>query len=240
MIKKISDEVTMHRHMDQIRLAGRQGSEANKVFVRFLANALDRIGSEKSLERRAPFFTEDVGLIEARKFLPVNGDEDPKFTAAINVVMKNEGTGYVNRDNGEEPSRFGILQSTAARYGFRGEIRNLTGTEGRAIYTKIWGESGAGNLPQPLSLVHFDTYVNSPAAARKFLAKCHGDAEAYLKQRGQRYQRLVELKPQRFGRYLNGWMNRIRNLRTITAEYKKAAQLAANMEVLLQSDGNLT
>ena len=89
-----------------------------------------------------------------------------------------------------------------------------------AIYQKIWKESGAENLPYPLSLVHFDTYVNSPAAAGKLLKASHGDVDAYLKGRSERYTRLATLKPARFGKYFAGWMNRIKNLQAIVKQHQ--------------------
>ncbi len=70
-----------------------------------------------------------------------------------------------------ESSRFGILQSTAKEYGYKGNIRNITRADAEAIYKKIWDKSGAASLSYPLSLVHFDTYVNSPAAASKAVEK---------------------------------------------------------------------
>ena len=144
------------------------------------------------------------------------------FKEILGTVLKHEGSSYVRRDGGRGASRFGILQSTAREYGYKGNVRNMTQADAEAIYKKMWDRSGAAALPYPLSLVHFDTYVNSPAAARKLLQKSGGNTDAYLEMRAQRYHRLAKLRPARYARYLNGWMNRISSLRNITHEYMVA------------------
>ncbi|MBZ0156196.1 MAG: hypothetical protein K8I29_08315 [Alphaproteobacteria bacterium] len=161
------------------------------------------------------------GLLSAPFPVPphpsAEGGEDTRFRESLAVVLKHEGSAYVRRDGGRESSRFGILQSTAREYGYRGEVRHLTRAEAESIYRKIWDKSGAASLPPPLSMVHFDTYVNSPAAARKLLDRSGGDVNAYLGLRAQRYRRLAELRPQRYARYLKGWMNRIASLRDLAS-----------------------
>lgn len=142
------------------------------------------------------------------------------FKEILKVVLKHEGSAYVKRD-GFESSKMGILQSTANEFGYKGDIKDLTRADAEAIYKKIWNRSGAAKLPYPLSLVHFDTYVNSPAAARKILKKSEGSVDAYLEMRGQRFQRLAQRRPARFARYLKGWMARVNHLKQITTEYAR-------------------
>jgi lysozyme family protein len=153
---------------------------------------------------------------------------DMKFREGLAAVLKHEGSGLVRRDGGRESSKYGILQTTAREFGYKGDIRNITKEEAEGIYRKIWDKSGAESLPYPLSLVHFDTYVNSPAAAKKLLAKSGGNTETYLKMRAQRYHRLAELRPERFGKYLKGWMNRIASLKNITTEYQTLKNIASS------------
>jgi len=153
------------------------------------------------------------------------------FKEIVKVVMKHEGSGYVKKD-GVESSKMGILQSTANEFGYKGDIKDLTRADAEAIYKKIWNRSGAAKLPYPLSLVHFDTYVNSPAAARKILAKSEGNVDAYLEMRGQRFQRLADRRPARFGRYLKGWMARVNHLRQITTEYAQVHETGASQKTV--------
>ncbi|MBI5848162.1 MAG: hypothetical protein HZB31_09480 [Nitrospirae bacterium] len=141
------------------------------------------------------------------------------FKEILKVVLKHEGSSYVKKDGMRESSKMGILQSTANEFGYKGDIKDLTRADAEAIYKKIWNRSGAAKLPYPLSLIHFDTYVNSPAAARKILAKSEGNVDTYLDMRGQRFQRLAQRRPARFGRYLKGWMARVDHLKQISTEY---------------------
>jgi lysozyme family protein len=137
----------------------------------------------------------------------------------IHFILRQEGSTYVSRDGGKESSKFGILQSTARGYGFQGNIKDLTRPEAEAIYEKLWQESGAQKLPRDLAIVHFDTYINSPVAARKMLKASGGDTENYLELRAQRYTRLAEKKPERYAKYMKGWMNRVERLRSMVAQY---------------------
>jgi lysozyme family protein len=61
--------------------------------------------------------------------------------------------------------------------------------------------------------------VNSPSAADKILTKSQGNTDVYLRLREQRYARLAEIKPEQYGKYLKGWNNRIKNLRTMVAQH---------------------
>lgn len=156
----------------------------------------------------------------------VTGPDD-KFQEALKFVLEKEGSRHVRKDGGHESSRYGILQSTASEYGYRGNVKDLTKAEAEAIYKKLWQKSGAESLPRPLSTVHFDTYVNSPAAAEKILAKSRGNTDIYLRLREKRYARLAEIRPEQYGKYLKGWNNRIDSLRTMVARINQGANLRA-------------
>jgi lysozyme family protein len=136
----------------------------------------------------------------------------------IRFVMTQEGSRYIAQDGGSESSRYGILQSTAERFGYQGSVKDMSKKEAEAIYEKLWKDSGAQNLKPDLALVHFDTYVNSPSAARKMLKACDGNADDYLSMRSTRYSRLSSLRPERYEKYFKGWMNRIENLRSMVAQ----------------------
>jgi len=150
---------------------------------------------------------------------PAETSRDVKFREGLKFVLEKEGSKFVQKDGEKESSRYGILQSTAAYYGYKGDVRNLSRADVEAIYRKVWEKSGAASLPFPLSTVHFDSYVNNPAAAKRFLAKSQGNVETYLRLREQRYIRLAEIKPGQYGKYLKGWKNRIQGLRNMVADY---------------------
>ena len=141
-----------------------------------------------------------------------------RFEEALNFVLKHEGKNLVHRDGASgESSMYGILQSTANENGYKGNIKDITVEDVKAIYRKIWEKSGASSLPPALSVVHFDTYVNNPAMAKKLLNRSKGDINIYLKMREQQYVSLAEKRPEVFKRYLKGWKTRVDNLRTMIA-----------------------
>lgn len=153
-------------------------------------------------------------------------DEETRFRKCLDFVLKKEGNRLVKEDTGKGASRYGILQSTARAFGYRGNIKNITMDQVEAIYRKIWDRSGAGSLPYPLCIVHFDTYVNSPAAAQKILQRSGGDIDSYLDMREKRYIRLATGKPQVYAKYLKGWRNRVDSLRTVVAQHQKDTMYA--------------
>jgi len=164
-------------------------------------------------------------LLDPKTLPPYLADFSPREPAiegspmkqVIRFVMKQEGSRYVARDGGKESSKYGVLRATARGYGYEGSIKNLSQADAEAIYEKMWKESGAEKLPRDLAIVHFDTYINSPAAARRMLKASGGDTETYLNLRAQRYMRLVSRRPERFGKYAKGWMNRVERLRSLVA-----------------------
>ena len=148
-------------------------------------------------------------------------DEEERFRKCLDFVLKKEGSRLVKEDAGKGASRYGILQSTARAFGYQGNIKNIRMDQVESIYRKIWDRSGAGSLPYPLSVVHFDTYVNSPAAAQRILQKTGGAIDSYLDMREKRYVKLAIGKPQVYAKYLRGWQNRIDSLRTVVAQHEK-------------------
>ena len=185
-------------------------------FETLLETSLGQIENQLAPLEKAP-------AVQSLQAIPVSGPalvqegDNSRFKEILATVLKHEGSAYVHSDGGAESSKFGILQSTAREYGYKGNIRNITRADAEAIYKKIWDKSGAASLPYPLSLVHFDTYVNSPAAAAKLLKKSAGNTDSYLAMRVHRYTRLAELRPSQYGKYLKGWINRVADLRNITA-----------------------
>ncbi len=150
-------------------------------------------------------------------------DDKAKFSEGLKIVFKHEGTRLVTEDGGgSESSKYGVIESTARAYGYQGDMKAFSKADAEFIYKKIWDKSGAGSLPYPLSVIHFDTFVNSPVMAKKLLKQSNGNVETYLDLRLQRYNRMAKLKPERYAKYLNGWTNRIRSLKGVAHAYANA------------------
>lgn len=190
---------------------------AGTSFEKILTESFKQIVEIEKPVFKAPAFNNT--LLFPTPVIQKGPDQDPQFKKILNVVMKHEGKAYVKEDGGRGASRFGILESTAREFGYKGNIKNISQADAEAIYKKIWDRSGASSLSYPLSLIHFDSYVNSPNAAKKFLEKSDGNVDTYLKMREQRYKRLANVRPQMYARYLKGWMNRVNGLKNIVTEY---------------------
>jgi len=191
--------------------------DQENLFLNLLIQSVTRISEKAVSPQVAPG---PVAGPDPRNSAPL-GDNEHAMEEIFRFVFGQEGSAYVARDGGTESSKYGILQVTANRYGYGGSVKDMSRTEAEAIYKKMWEESGAQNLPPSLALVHFDTYINSPAAAKKMLQASGGDVNTYLRLRSQRYLRLAELKPERYAKYEKGWMNRVQSLRTMAAAQMK-------------------
>jgi lysozyme family protein len=191
-----------------------------------------KTGKNVRMQRSGPSFEEVLtkNLHKSPSVLPLNNvipEADAKFQEGLKFVLEREGSKHVREDGGRESSKYGILQSTAREHGYKGNIKDLTKADVEVIYRKLWEKSGAESLPFPLSTVHFDTYVNSPSASEKILAKSQGNTDVYLRLREQRYARLAEIRPEQYGKYLKGWNTRINNLRSMVAQNKYGTSFKA-------------
>lgn len=133
------------------------------------------------------------------------------FEAAARIIMKHEGRTLVRNDNGMGPSKYGILQSTLQEYDPKGEIaqsvEQLDDEKAKQMYAKIWQRSGSGNLPYPLNIIHFDTYLHRPRTAMEAMNASGGDPMKYLETRQTSLRGLKSYRT--FG---VGWERRIGNL----------------------------
>jgi len=192
---------------------------SNVPFEHLLSKSLEEIEKNNLPSQK--------NMLEVDLSLPV--DEETKFKKCFKFVLEKEGSKFVRVDGGSgESSKYGILQSTARALGYKGNIKDITQNEVERIYRKFWEQSGAASLSFPLAVVHFDTYINNPASAKKLLEKSKGDIDTYLKLREQRYVRLASAKPEVYGKYLQGWKNRIKSLRIMVAAHIKTNDYASN------------
>jgi lysozyme family protein len=98
------------------------------------------------------------------------------FSVAIERVLSHEG-GYTNypSDPGGE-TNWGITSRTAARWGYKGDMRFLPREKAVEIYeNEYWLGTKCDLLPFPLSFQLFDAAVNSgPTQAIKWLQRSLG------------------------------------------------------------------
>ncbi len=131
------------------------------------------------------------------------------FSAAVNFTMGQEG-GLANDTGGV--TKFGISQK--AHPGL--DITKLTPADAGSIYhNEYWKAIDGDNIHDPkLAAAAFDAAVNQgPSNANKWLAESGGDVSKYLDLREQHYRELAASDPEKYGKYLNGWLLRLTSFR---------------------------
>ncbi len=128
---------------------------------------------------------------------------------AINFVMqKMEGSGIVANDNGQGPSKFGIV---GADNGLTPQqVVGLTPDKAAQIYkTNYWDAIGADNLPANMRLAAFDTAVNlGVPQAKQLIQQADGDPNKLIAERGAFYANLVQQNPAKYSSSAQGWAAR--------------------------------
>lgn len=128
---------------------------------------------------------------------------------AIARVIQREG-GYVNdpADIGGE-TKFGISKNAYPNL----DIANITEAQAAEIYKRdYWDAINADQLPANIREAAFDAAVNQGVDwTRQALAQAGNDLQAFLQLRAARYQQIVDANPSQ-QRFLQGWMNRLRDV----------------------------
>ena len=144
--------------------------------------------------------------------------------------------GYVNDpdDNGGE-TKFGVAKNANQDL----DITNLDWAGAKDVYyRRYWMNGSCDKLPGRVAVLHFDSCVNHGVGrANKFLQQALGVGvdgvigpvtagkafqmdnielcNSICDQRDQFYRRIVENNPSQ-GKYLNGWLRRINEMRAFT------------------------
>ena len=139
---------------------------------------------------------------------------DEIFERAFKKVLKFEGgSKYLKDDAGKGPTKYGINQTANPDV----DIKNLTEDQAKEIYRKrywnaIDGDALAAKNPQ-LAIIAFDAAVNQgPGTAKQMLAQAGDSPYELLKLRQQRYVDLKNQNPEKFGKFLGGWTERVSSL----------------------------
>lgn len=135
------------------------------------------------------------------------------FEEAANHVLAAEGGAKITTDTGGL-TKFGISQK--AHPGL--DIANLTQDEALKLYkSEYWDKIGASQLPPDLQLTAFDAAINQGVEKTKsMLAAAHGNVEVFNNMRRAEYEHLAQTDPAKYGKYLQGWLNRLDNLKDAT------------------------
>jgi hypothetical protein len=146
------------------------------------------------------------------------------------------GTGIVTHDTGGL-TKFGISQKAHPDV----DIANLT-QDGAAKILKsdYWDKINGDTLPAPIQHTAMDAAVNQGVEnANKWLAESGGDPEKFNQLRADHYNALAKANPEKYGKYLDGWLKRLENVANepILAEgsaprIQSVDQMGANVDEL--------
>jgi len=156
------------------------------------------------------------------------------FDAALAFTFQSEG-GYSNspRDPGGE-TNYGISDmADGVRDGktdLDGDgvpevlISLMTKAQAAAKYRReYWQAVGADDLKTPLDIAAFDTAVNCGVPrTRRWLRICL-DWRGLIEKRRAHYGLLVRLRPDKYGPFFRGWMNRVYALEKLCTNVEGAS-----------------
>jgi lysozyme family protein len=155
----------------------------------------------------------DGGMVAFAKGGKPNTDV---FERAFQTVLRLEGGAkFVADDAGKGPTKYGINQTANPDL----DVKNLTEDQAREIYrkrywNKINGDALAAKNPA-LATIAFDAAVNQGTGpANKMVAAAGGDPTKLIEMRKQRYDALVQAKPEAYGQFSKGWDKRLASLAT--------------------------
>jgi len=171
----------------------------------------------------------DGGVIAFAKGGKPNTDA---FENAFQTVLRLEGGAkYVPDDAGKGPTKYGINQTANPDV----DVKNLTEAQARDIYrkrywNKINGDALAAKNPE-LAKIAFDAAVNQGTGpANKMVAAADGDPAKLLEMRKQRYDALVQSKPEKYGQFSKGWDKRLASLATAAVPIGSAQAAPSNTD----------
>lgn len=141
------------------------------------------------------------------------------FKKALSFVLKWEG-GYVNNPNDKGgATNKGITQGTynnwlIAQGKSRKDVKFISQQEVEEIYYKnYWLKAGCDKMSKVFAVICFDTAVNMGAGrVKEFLQAARWtDPQKFLAAREQKYREFAKYGNQKI--FLNGWLNRLNDLR---------------------------
>ena len=98
------------------------------------------------------------------------------------------------------------------------DVANLTREGAEKIYKeKYWNAYGIDEVPENMRLLAFDIAVNHRSDfAKKMIGEIKNGAmpDKILNQRLKEYQRLATTEPDKYGKYYNGWKDRLNRIST--------------------------
>lgn len=192
------------------------------LFIFHLFNTWQSQSAEASIAYSAPAEYDreelrnfEIVWIEADLKPPPTPKKKPKIQfkdIAAFVVKDLEGDDKIAREPNGGIAKFGI--NSNAHPGV--DVESLTRQEAyKILKRKYWDKIDGDNLPVNIRLVAFDAAVNHGTGfAKKIIQKAKNCENKLIKLRKAEYIRIVTANPTKYGRYKEGWFNRLDRLKS--------------------------
>lgn len=150
------------------------------------------------------------------------------FLRALKLLLRNEG-GFSNHKNDKGGrTNYGITQSTYSSYlrqlGLPNkDVKDLNEEDVKDFYyNEFWKRYGINKIKDPgLAYIVFDTAVNAGNTVSAIYKKCDNNPEKFLDLRRD-FHINVANKEKDQKEFLEGWLNRVNNLREDLVKFKTA------------------
>ena len=131
------------------------------------------------------------------------------FDQAVEFTLQHEGGAQVTDANNAQV-KWGINAKDHPGV----DVSGLSRDDAKAIYhEQYWKAIGGDSLPDNMKLAAFDTaVVEGVTRAKQWLAESEGDPQKFLARRAAFEAELAAKDPERYGRFVKAWGNRIRDL----------------------------
>jgi len=150
---------------------------------------------------------------------------------ALNFVMNDlEGGDKITADTGGV-TRYGISQNANPDV----DVSKLTPMKAAFILRRDYYDKVVDpNMPPDMKLVAFDAAVShGEGTAKELIKQSGGDARLLLDLRAKEYTRLARENPDKYGKYLDGWKNRLSKVETQIDMMRGTPADAATQESLV-------
>lgn len=134
------------------------------------------------------------------------------FENAVRFEIEVEGGARLVRDTGGL-TKYGISQRAFPHL----DIENLTLYQAEQIYKQYyWDRANCDSVLDELKLAVFDCAINQGVSHAVSLYRQYPDLRQYLDARAAQYRSLARNNPERYGRYLQGWLNRLNHVYNVS------------------------
>lgn len=147
-------------------------------------------------------------LLKQPKLSDLGITANPNFEAAMAFTMQEEG-GYNPNEPRGAVALHGINSEFHPEFFQDPSYANMVKT-----YKEYWDAiPGIETMKQDWAVAAFDASFNcGPGRAKAWLTQSNGDLDRFIELREQHFQNLATKNPATYGRYMQGWKNRIQHL----------------------------